>query len=355
MHPPPHTADDAQTSEELPSPSASVHFPWLESLSLAKLRLQFEVQEAITTGPFPENRVRSSLGVYLRRQEVCSSTPELDCDRCPMTERCLWFSLFGVPNLTESRPYCLDLNVPGARGGKTGAAVAKLAPGSRVGLDLTLFGAAADQPERLVAALAQPEAGSALFGGRISLVETRVLEPEGGTSPYTVGMPLRTPLRAWLEQPVRKTLENHSRWRITLHTPLSAKLNHGRFLMNGHDLTFPDLVRLAVRRTVQLAEDFGGFQRSECIRQDFQPLEDAAQAVRVVSHALEWQERTRRSARQEQQLTMGGLVGWFELEGALAPFAPLLLAAELCHLGKRATFGFGGIHVRPCPSEPATH
>ncbi|MFL6260778.1 MAG: CRISPR system precrRNA processing endoribonuclease RAMP protein Cas6 [Thermoanaerobaculia bacterium] len=53
------------------------------------------------------------------------------------------------------------------------------------------------------------------------------------------------------------------------------------------------------------------------------------------------------SQRQNTAMKLGGLVGTLTLEGDLAPFAPLLRAAEILHAGKGAVFGLGKIEVAP--------
>jgi hypothetical protein len=44
-------------------------------------------------------------------------------------------------------------------------------------------------------------------------------------------------------------------------------------------------------------------------------------------------------------MVFGGLLGTLDVEGDLAPFVPLLRAAEILHVGKGATFGLGRIAV----------
>jgi hypothetical protein len=46
-------------------------------------------------------------------------------------------------------------------------------------------------------------------------------------------------------------------------------------------------------------------------------------------------------ARQERPVQLGGFLGRLTLEGDLAPFGPLLRAAELLHFGKGTIFGLG--------------
>jgi hypothetical protein len=48
-------------------------------------------------------------------------------------------------------------------------------------------------------------------------------------------------------------------------------------------------------------------------------------------------------------MKLGGLVGRLTLEGDLAPFAPLLRAAEILHAGKGAVFGLGKVEVETTP------
>jgi hypothetical protein len=57
---------------------------------------------------------------------------------------------------------------------------------------------------------------------------------------------------------------------------------------------------------------------------------------------LDWQ---RYSNRQERKMDFGGLLGTVELDGDLAPLAPLLRTAEVVHVGKGATFGLGKLEL----------
>lgn len=80
---------------------------------------------------------------------------------------------------------------------------------------------------------------------------------------------------------------------------------------------------------------------------DLQPLLQRSDGVRVAGAALRWLDWERWSQRQGAAMKLGGLVGTLTLEGDLAPFAPLLRAAEILHAGKGAVFGLGKVEVEP--------
>lgn len=78
---------------------------------------------------------------------------------------------------------------------------------------------------------------------------------------------------------------------------------------------------------------------------DFRSLLDQAAAVQVKTTNLIWRDWQRYSNRQRTKMSLGGFVGDLELEGDLAPFAPLLRSAEILHVGKGATFGLGKMEI----------
>lgn len=71
----------------------------------------------------------------------------------------------------------------------------------------------------------------------------------------------------------------------------------------------------------------------------------AAEAVRISSHALRWQELARASGRHRRMVPMGGLVGELTLEGPLESLLPYFVWASLLHVGKDAAMGNGRIDI----------
>ena len=56
---------------------------------------------------------------------------------------------------------------------------------------------------------------------------------------------------------------------------------------------------------------------------------------------LYWQDWTRRSARQQRTMALGGVCGDWTLEGELGPFLPALHLGQWLHVGKETVFGMG--------------
>ena len=97
------------------------------------------------------------------------------------------------------------------------------------------------------------------------------------------------------------------------------------------------LLMAAVRRASLMGE-FHGHGTPDW---DFSELKRQAQSVRSEKN-LQWQDWTRRSARQQQTMQLGGAVGSWTLQGELTPFLPALHLCQWLHLGKETVFGLGG-------------
>jgi len=65
--------------------------------------------------------------------------------------------------------------------------------------------------------------------------------------------------------------------------------------------------------------------------------------VEAFRSEVRWEDHTRRSARQQATLTLGGLVGWASYEGEWAVAVDYLRVASLLGLGKLTTHGFGQV------------
>jgi hypothetical protein len=57
--------------------------------------------------------------------------------------------------------------------------------------------------------------------------------------------------------------------------------------------------------------------------------------------ALRWQDWTRFSSRQQQEMTLGGVIGDWTLRGDLKELLPWFWLGQWLHVGKNATMGMG--------------
>ena len=73
-----------------------------------------------------------------------------------------------------------------------------------------------------------------------------------------------------------------------------------------------------------------------------------AEALRQRS-ALHWQDWSRFSSRQQREMTLGGVLGEWTLEGDLSRLFPWLWLGQWLHVGKNATMGMGRYEIQtPC-------
>ena len=127
---------------------------------------------------------------------------------------------------------------------------------------------------------------------------------------------------------------------ITLDFLTPARLKHqGRWITEGPP--FQALIKVLISRVSSLSYFHCG-QRFET---DFRGLIDRAAEVRIVASDTHWQDWSRFSGRQKQQIDMGGLVGPITYAGDLRPYLPLLVLGQFIHVGKGNVFGNGQYQI----------
>lgn len=132
--------------------------------------------------------------------------------------------------------------------------------------------------------------------------------------------------------------------KVTLEivTPLRLQ-NNGRPL--GPDTLTPrPLLTALVRRLALLAE----FHTDTRWEPNFPTL--AMEAEEVTGEAqLHWRDWTRYSSRQQQEMSLGGVVGTWRLDRLSPALWPALWLGQWLHAGKNATFGLGRYQLTWAP------
>lgn len=126
---------------------------------------------------------------------------------------------------------------------------------------------------------------------------------------------------------------------LHIHTPL--RLQHQGRPLRPSQLT-PRVLVAAVARRAALVLEFhaGQTQWGAQVPQ----LVQMAEALRD-ERDLHWHDWTRYSSRQQQEMTLGGVMGRWVLRGSpetLAALWPWLWLGQWLHAGKNATMGLGG-------------
>jgi len=101
-------------------------------------------------------------------------------------------------------------------------------------------------------------------------------------------------------------------------------------------LTFESFLRELIRRLGDLSEAY-----CDGSRIDFNLFSQQASAVVADNSGLFWHDWERYSHSQSFRMKLGGLLGALSLSGDIEPFMPYLRLGEWLHVGKNTTFGLG--------------
>ena len=310
------------------------------SLPLARYRFTAVVQQALALPEYAGSLLRGQFGAALRN--VACMTRQPACPGCALLQTCPYIRIFEAPPPPKGahalqdfsqipNPYVIEPPSPGAR---------VLDRGGTLVFNLVLVGHAIDQLALVVFAL-QRALAQGLTRQRIPADLMRVdwLDAQG------------TPQPVWMhDQP---TLADHPSTLqatatpgnidngLTLHINTPLRLQQQGRPLGVAQLTPRALVAALARRTALLMEFHAGQTGwGEAAKQITRQSENLSD-----SRDLHWFDWTRYSSRQQQEMTLGGVLGRWTLHGSsdsLATLWPWLWLGQWLHVGKNATMGMGG-------------
>lgn len=306
------------------------HFP------VSRLRFTARAIDSIRLPDHAGSQLRGAFGGAYR--QLACLTRQKTCADCPITATCPYHRVFeSAPPPAGHRlqrfsqvphPYVIEPPPWGAR---------TLYAGDTFQFHMVLVGQARHLLPLIVAAwqrallhgLGKAAGTAELIAVHDESSEQLVFSAEGGRT-----LPLRGDVLIPPEQS-SATLE--------ILTPLRLQ-NNSRPL--GPDTLTPrPLLTALVRRLALLAE----FHTETRWEPDFVALAQEAGAV-VGEAQLSWRDWTRYSSRQRQEMSLGGVVGAWRLEGISPALWPALWLGQWLHAGKNTTFGLGRFQlteVRP--------
>lgn len=305
------------------------------SISLARYRFHFT---ATTPVQFPEwagSTLRGGFGHALRH--TACMTRQKDCNGCPLQATCPYPALFAPPpralplqKLTQApAPYVIE---------PEGWGIRRIEPGQNWHLDMVLMGRALHELPLITLAWQRAAArGLGAGDGSSALTHVEVQHQDGHLHPV-----LETPQARFADHPIPPLdlrLNSKGPVHLCITTPLRLQEN-GKALPPTR-LDAGRLLMQVVRRVSLIATCHG----SGPPHWDYGKLKAQAQAVRD-ERQLRWLDWTRRSARQQQTMQLGGVVGDWTLHDLPPEFLPLLKLGEWLHIGKETVFGLGRYHIR---------
>ncbi|MFC0322776.1 CRISPR system precrRNA processing endoribonuclease RAMP protein Cas6 [Gallibacterium melopsittaci] len=301
----------------------------LSVLPIARYCFQFQVTQPIVLPDYAGSALRGVFGRALRK--ICCMTKQPECKSCPLYRTCPYTNIFETP-APENHQLQHFSQVPnGYIIEPPEWGVKEYQTGEILQFHLVLVGKLISQLPLITFAFKRALEYD-LAGGKANLTNL-YLSP--------------------INQPVQSILENDriidhqdyvclpkqfsSQMELDFQTPLRLQEN-GKPLRANQITLERFLISLAKR--ISLLMEFHAVP----IALDFPTL--IAQIPQIKSsHQLHWQDWTRYSSRQKQKMTLGGLMGKWQLENVSSEWAKLLYIGQWLHNGKNTTFGLGHYYI----------
>jgi hypothetical protein len=314
------------------------------------------MRQSVRLPDYAGSLLRGQFGAALRN--VACMTRQPTCGGCPLLATCPYTRIFeslpplahelqafsAIPNAYVVEPPLPPngLLYPAPPPGQHHSA--DLAPGENLVFHMVLAGPAVEQLALVVfawqRALAQ---GLTKSRSPAELLQVEWVDPQGTGHPiWHHQQPVLASHPASLSVPAMPA--SAQALHLQLHTPL-------RLQQQGHPLRpaqlTPRALVAAVARRVALVLEFHANQPHWGSQVPTTVAQAQALQQTVDVHWFDW---TRYSSRQQQEMTLGGVLGSWTLQGpphALAAAWPWLWLGQWLHVGKNATFGLGGytLHI----------
>ena len=320
-------------------------------LPLARYRFTFRLHAPLRLPDYAGSLLRGQFGAALRRVACMTDAPT--CEGCPLRATCPYPAIFEAPAPAEHamqnfshvpNPYVVEPPTFGTR---------HIDAGGTLQFGLVLFGRAVAQLPLVSFALQRAVEGG-LGRERARGVLERIEWQRTDDEPADPYRGAHTFIPVWqpgdaaiavhdaqVAPPTAATRPAPERLTLAIHTPMRLQ-QQGKPLRPAA-LTPRKLVADLLRRVSLLAEFHAGHPG---LVADAPALVHHAEAL-AHQTALRWQDWSRYSSRQQQEMTLGGAVGHWTLEGDLAPLLPWLWLGQWLHVGKNATMGMGGYALQP--------
>ena len=306
-----------------------------ETFPLARYRLEFQVTRTIRLPDYAGSMLRGAFGHALRK--LACMTRQKECHGCSLAGTCPYPAIFApMPPATHDLQKFSQIPVPYIiEPPDWGAAV--LQTGDTLSFHIVLIGRALHNLPLIILAWRRAlTRGVGADDGTAELLrvihctgsamsnEVEIYRPENGNiTPHQQAIELHN------EGDDRMTC-------ATLHFYTPLRLQKNGHALGPERLDARTLLMALVRRASLLAE----FHANGPLLDDFSEL--LTQSTDIRDHKkLVWLDWTRYSSRQQQKMSLGGVIGSWGLEGNLTALAPFLHLGEWLHVGKEAAFGLG--------------
>jgi hypothetical protein len=315
----------------------------LPRIPFLRLRCTLLARERAILPAYKGSLLRGAFGHALRRA-VCALGPGQPCESCRLRRACVYTRLFETFVEGEPPPFLVGLPTsPRPYVFEPASETRYFESGDPLDFDLLLFGQATELEAYALLAVERMAAGG-LGRDRFPFTLDHVRVADGGAGWRDVLLRGRAlPIPPGLAvAPSLPAIDGLRPGRAVLRFLTPTRLKRGDELQPS--VGFRALTFAMLRRTLEMAH-FHLPGAAAAIDWNFRQVLEGASNVHVTASRLSWRDWERYSNRQGRKMTLGGFVGEMEIEGDLAPLAPLLRTAEILHVGKGATFGLGRMEI----------
>jgi hypothetical protein len=306
------------------------------AVPLARYRFTARMHDDLPLPDYAGSLLRGVFGAALRRSACMTQLPA--CGSCPLLRSCPYPAIFETPaqdtqlaqRFTQlPNPYIIEPDPIGAR---------TVGKGALMEFNMVLVGQHVLGQLPLIIHAWQRALQHGLGKRRVPGTLEKVVWLHGEDSGTVVFASEEGRVRPH-EPVVEVPLEQAPRGSATLEIVTPLRLQH-----QGHALAparlAPRTLASALLRRISLVLEVHG---SQCPAPfDASRLTACAEALADNRQHLRWHDWTRYSSRQHQEMTLGGVVGRWELEGEqLGMLWPWLWLGQWLHVGKNATMGMG--------------
>lgn len=312
------------------------------ALPIARYRFTAVAEADLPLPHYAGSLLRGAFGAALRRSACMTGLPA--CAPCPLYHTCPYPAIFETPprptplpqRFTQvPNPYVIEPPATGTR---------RVARGDALQFHMVLVGTQTMRQLPLVIHAWQRALRHGLGRGRVpaTLAAVHWCAHDGDTVPVldtATGhvLPHDATLSTPPAPPALQTLRLH------IDTPM--RLQRDGHALGADKLDARTLLLAAARRATLMLHLHAGMEHAGGV----EPLLRSAAAVQDDRNGLRWQDWTRYSSRQRQEMTLGGVVGTWRLTGELQSSWSWLWLGQWLHLGKNATMGLGRYRLEADP------
>ncbi len=273
--------------------------------------------------------IRGNFGYYLRKT-VCPFKRRRNCENCIIKNKCFYYSVFETikerDKLGKNVPHPFVIDVP--FNGKDYLQDLKFS--------ITLFGDVTNNFEYFILVFYEMAKGGL---SRTRIKSKRVVikdENEDIIFDSLDGKIVKKPEIKEFE--LKKAIFEAEEISINYLSPLSLYSNKKPIL----NPNFESIIRASLRRYIFLTRDYG---QPISLNTDY--IIEKSKFIELMKSDVRWLNLKRYSSRKRRKMKFGGIVGEQQFKGNfIYEHLGLLKFAEIFHIGKQASFGYGYINIK---------